>query len=147
MKKIKVLVADDAVFIREMIKKYLDPEKFEIIEAQNGVEAVKMYETHNPYIVSMDITMPDMNGKQALKKIKEYDKTANVMMSTALGQESHLKECFLYGCNIYLLKPYTKEAYLEKIDELIKRGIMAKKCPYDKECEDCLYRDICRIEK
>ena len=148
MGKIKILIVDDTFFMRETIKKYLDSEKFEIIEGKNGQEAVALYKEHNPHLVSMDVTMPVMDGKQALIKIKEYDKTANVMMSTALGQGEHVKECLRYGCSSYVVKPFNKETYLEKIDEMIKRGVLAKKCPYEtKNCSICNYTDICKIEK
>ncbi len=147
MKKIKILIVDDGCFMREMIKKYLDREKFEVIEAKNGFEAIDLYKKHNPFIVSMDITMPEMDGKQALKLIKEYDKSANIMMSTAIGQSEDIKECVLYGCNNYLVKPYTKETYLDRVNQMITKGILSKKCPYDEECTECEYIDICRIEK
>lgn len=147
MNKIKILIADDTFFMRETIKKYLGTDQFEVFEAKNGLEAVEQYRLHNPFVVSLDITMPEMDGKQALIKIKEIDKTAIVMMSTALGQESHVKECLLYGCSNYLVKPFTKDIFLQKIEELIKRGIMMKKCPFEMDCSSCQYTDICRIEK
>lgn len=147
MVKVKILIADDTFFMRETLKKYLDCDRYEVHEAKNGAEAVKKYIEVNPHVVSLDITMPEMDGKEALIKIKQYDKTANVMMSTALGQEAHVKECLLYGCSNYLVKPFAKDAFLQKIEEMIKRGILAKKCPYEKECGPCGYKDICRIEK
>lgn len=148
MGKIKILIADDTFFMREMIKKYLsEDERYEIFEAKNGQEAVGLYKAHNPHVVSLDITMPVMDGKEALKKIKEYDKTANVMMSTALGQEAHVKECLFYGCSNYVVKPFSKDLYLQKVEEMVKRGILAKKCPYEKTCTECSYQEICRIDK
>lgn len=148
MDRIKVLLVDDTFFMRETLKKYLDPERFEVIEGKNGMEAVALYKEHNPHLVSMDITMPVMDGKEALLKIKEYDKTANVMMSTALGQQDHVKECLRYGCANYVVKPFSKETYVDKIEEMIKRGVLAKKCPYStKICGSCEYADICKISK
>lgn len=149
MKKITILLVDDTFFMRETLKKYLGEDRFEIIEGKNGIEAVNLYKNHNPHIVSMDITMPDMDGKQALIKIKEIDKTAVVMMSTALGQEEHVKECLLYGCSNYVVKPFSKEVYLQKIEELIKRSVILKKCPFEVgvDCPSCPYTDVCRIEK
>jgi len=135
--------------MRETLKKYLGNERFEIIEAKNGLEAVNQYKNNNPHIVSMDITMPEMDGKQALIKIKEYDKTAIIMMSTALGQEAHVKECLLYGCTSYIVKPFSKDVYLQKIEELIKRAVILKKCPFEQglDCQACPYTDGCRVEK
>ncbi len=149
MKRIKILIADDTFFMRETLKKYLGDERFEIFEAKNGIEAVNQYKINNPHVVSLDITMPEMDGKQALVKIKEIDKTAVVIMSTALGQEDHVKECLLYGCSNYIVKPFTKEVYLQKIEEMVKRGIILKKCPFEigVDCSSCPYTDICRIEK
>ena len=148
MSKIKILLVDDTFFMRETLKKYLDPDIYEVIEGKDGSEAVHLYKEHNPHVVSMDITMPVMDGKEALQKIKEYDRTANVMMSTALGQEEHVKECLRYGCANYVVKPFSKDTYIVKIEEMVKRGILAKKCPYEtKICSACKYSDICKIDK
>jgi two-component system chemotaxis response regulator CheY len=133
--------------MRETLKRYLDPERFEIFEAKNGIEAVETYLTVNPHIVTMDITMPEMDGKEALIKIKEYDKSAVIMMCTALGQETYVKECLKYGCANYIIKPFTGDVYKEKVEDLVKRAVLAKKCPYEKDCNGCGYSDICRVEK
>lgn len=148
MGRIKVLIADDAAFMRETFKRYLDPNKFEVFLATNGIEAVELYKEHRPHVVSLDITMPEMSGKDALKAIKEFDKGANVMMCTALGQEESVKECVRFGCSNYLVKPFTEEVYLEKINGMIKRGVIARRCAYDvKNCNDCTYADVCRVDK
>lgn len=146
MYRIKILIADDTFFMRETLKRALSPEKFEVFEAKNGKEAVALYKSVNPHIVTMDITMPEMDGKEALIKIKEYDKTAIIMMCTALGQEPYVKECLKYGCTNYLIKPFTADIYNEKVEDLIKRGILAKKCPYEQNCDGCNYSSICRVK-
>lgn len=148
MGKVKVLIADDAMFMRETLKRHLDPNKFEVFLASNGLEAVELYKIYRPHVVSLDITMPEMSGKDALIAIKEFDKGANVMMCTALGQENSVKECLRFGCSNYLVKPFSKEVYLEKIEEMIKRGVMAKRCAFDiKDCSNCPYADVCRVDK
>ena len=85
----KVMICDDAAFMRMMIKDILTKNGYEIAaEAENGAIAVEKYPEAKPDLVLMDITMPDMDGIQALKKIKEIDANANVIMCSAMGQQA-----------------------------------------------------------
>lgn len=84
----KVLIVDDAQFMRVSLRKMLEENEFEVVgEASNGIEAIEKYMILKPEIVTMDITMPDMNGVDALKEIKKYDSNAKVIMISAIGQE------------------------------------------------------------
>jgi two-component system chemotaxis response regulator CheY len=110
----KVLIVDDAAFMRLAIKQMLEKNGFEQIEeAATGVEAVEKYKKLSPDIVTMDITMPDMDGIEALKKIMEYDPKAKVVMVSAMGQESMVKDAIISGAKNFIVKPI-------KEDQLIK---------------------------
>ena len=84
-----ILICDDAAFMRMMIKDILTKNGYTVIgEAENGLRAVEKYNELNPDLVLMDITMPEMDGIQALKKIKENDSSASVIMCSAMGQQA-----------------------------------------------------------
>ena len=84
----KVLIVDDAAFMRMMIKDILEKNDFEIVgEANNGIVAVDMYKKEKPDVVTMDITMPDLDGIEAVKQIKAFDPNAKIIMCSAMGQE------------------------------------------------------------
>ena len=100
---VKVLIVDDAMFMRNMIaeifngKKYKEEDYQVVAEAENGIEAVEKYKEHNPDIVTMDIVMPEMTGIEALKEIMGMDSGANVVMCSALGQDSLVMEALDAG--------------------------------------------------
>ena len=93
----KVLVADDAMFMRNRTSKLLAANGYEVIEASNGEEAVKRYFEEKPDVVLMDITMPVLDGIEALKQMKAGDPNARVVMVTALGQKSMVLEAIRRG--------------------------------------------------
>lgn len=115
----KVLVVDDAAFMRITLKNMMTRNGYEIIgEAANGIEAVKKYVELRPDIVTMDITMPEQNGVQALKDIKKIDPDANVIMISAMGQETMVKEAVLSGAFGFLVKPFKEEAVLKALSKV-----------------------------
>ena len=90
---IKVLIADDALFMRNMIKDVFKGDDFEVVgEAANGVEAVDRYKELKPDITTMDIVMPQKSGIEAVREIVKHDKEAKIVMCSALGQESLVME-------------------------------------------------------
>ncbi|SDG69107.1 response regulator [Desulfosporosinus hippei] len=115
----KILIVDDAIFMRLTIKKMLENSNYEVVgEAANGVIGVELYKQLQPDIVTMDITMPEMTGIEALKAIKAINPKAMVVMLTALGQEGMVKEAIISGAKNYLVKPFTEERLLQVLDKL-----------------------------
>ncbi|MBI9044894.1 MAG: response regulator [Anaerolineaceae bacterium] len=115
----KILVVDDAEFLRMRIKKMLVGDGFEVVEASNGVEAVDSYMKEKPDVVLMDITMPEMDGLTALQEIKSKDNQAKVIMLTALGQESVVLEAIKSGARDFVVKPFEKDRVIQAIRKLI----------------------------
>ena len=115
---LKVLIVDDASFMRSMLKDILTSGGFELAgEATDGVEAVKKYRELQPDIVTMDIVMPLKSGIDAVKEIIEINKDAQIIMCSALGQESLVLEAINAGAKDYIIKPFDPE----KVIEMVKR--------------------------
>lgn len=111
-----ILIVDDAAFMRMMIKGILNKNGFDIAgEAANGYEAVDMYKELNPAVVTMDITMPEMNGIEALKQILEYDKSAVVLMCSAMGQQQMVLESLQSGAKDFIVKPFQEDRVVKAI--------------------------------
>ena len=115
----KVLIVDDAAFMRASLKIILNRNGFEVVgEAENGFMGVKKYKELNPDIVTMDITMPIMNGLEAIKEIKKYDPDAKMVVISAMGQESFVREAVASGAKGFIIKPFREEAVLNTLDKL-----------------------------
>ncbi len=115
----RILIVDDAEFLRVRISKMLVGEGFEVIEADNGSKAVASYQTAKPDLVLMDVTMPVMDGLTALKHIRTNDPKARVIMLTALGQESVVLEAIKSGARDFIVKPFERERVLSAINKLL----------------------------
>lgn len=115
----KILIVDDAEFLRLRISKMLSGEGHEIIEAENGQVAVNTYKSVHPDMVLMDITMPEMDGLTALKEIRNFDPKAKVVMLTALGQESVVLEAIKSGARDFMVKPFERDRVLSAITKLL----------------------------
>ena len=115
----KVLITDDSRFMRDNLRSILQAAGHEIVgEAPNGKEAVSMYDRLHPDLVTMDITMPIMNGLDALKEIIAHDSRASVIMVTAIGKPEKVLEALNAGAKSYITKPFEKDKVLEAINEL-----------------------------
>ena len=115
-----ILICDDAAFMRMMIKDILTKNGYNIAgEAENGAKAVEKYEETKPDLVLMDITMPEMDGIQALKKIKEKDPNACVIMCSAMGQQAMVIEAIQSGAKDFIVKPFQAERVLEAVKKVI----------------------------
>lgn len=116
----KVLIVDDAAFMRMMIKDILSKNGFEIAgEAPNGMKAVELYKAEKPDIVTMDITMPEMDGIQALKEIRSFDSGAKIIMCSAMGQQAMVMEAIKSGAKDFIVKPFQAERVLEAIKKVL----------------------------
>jgi two-component system chemotaxis response regulator CheY len=121
--KYKVLVIDDSVFVVKQLMQILTSENFEIIDsATDGEEGLEKYKihSHNVDLVTLDITMPKMDGITLLEKIIEYNKNAKVVMITALGKEDLVKKALITGAKNYIIKPLDRNKVLERIEAVIK---------------------------
>ena len=115
-----ILICDDAAFMRMMIKDILSKNGYTVAgEAENGVKAVEKYNELKPDLVLMDITMPEMDGIQALKKIKELDGGANVIMCSAMGQQAMVIEAIQSGAKDFIVKPFQADRVLEAVKKVI----------------------------
>lgn len=117
-----ILVVDDAAFMRMMLKDILTKAGHEIVgEASNGNEAVKKYSECWPDLVTMDITMPDCDGIEAVKQIKIIDPTAKIIMCSAMGQQSMVLDAISAGALDFVVKPFQAEKVAESVNKTIAR--------------------------
>lgn len=115
----KVLVVDDASFMRMRMTKLLTENGYEVEEAENGAEAVAKYQDSKPDLVLMDITMPVMDGIEAVKKIKEADADANIIMCSAIGQQAMVIETLKAGAKDFIVKPFQPDRIIESIERVL----------------------------
>jgi two-component system chemotaxis response regulator CheY len=116
----KVLIVDDAAFMRMMIKDILVKNGFEISgEAPNGLKAIELYKAEKPDVVTLDITMPEMDGIQALKEIRSFDPSSKVIMCSAMGQQAMVMEAIKSGAKDFIVKPFQSERVLEAIKKVL----------------------------
>ena len=109
-KPYKVLIVDDSAFVVKQLQQIFVSEQYNVVgTAENGEEGVLMYKEYKPDLVTMDITMPKMDGITALTKIIEYDKNAKVVMVSALGKEDMVKKALLAGAKNYITKPLDRK--------------------------------------
>ena len=115
-----ILICDDAAFMRMMIKDILSKNGYTVAgEAENGVKAVERYNELKPDLVLMDITMPEMDGIQALKNIKAADNSAKVIMCSAMGQQAMVIESIQAGAKDFIVKPFQAERVLEAVKKVV----------------------------
>ena len=115
-----ILICDDAAFMRMMIKDILSKNGYTVAgEAENGVKAVEKYNELKPDLVLMDITMPEMDGIQALKNIKAADGSAKVIMCSAMGQQAMVIEAIQAGAKDFIVKPFQAERVLEAVKKVV----------------------------
>ena len=115
-----ILICDDAAFMRMMIKDILTKNGYNIVgEAENGAKAVEKYAELKPDLVLMDITMPEMDGIEALKKIKAADANASIIMCSAMGQQAMVSESIQSGAKDFIVKPFQADRVLEAVQKVV----------------------------
>lgn len=115
-----ILICDDAAFMRMMIKDILTKNGYNIGgEAENGAKAVEKYAELKPDLVLMDITMPEMDGIQALKKIRESDPNAAIIMCSAMGQQAMVIESIQSGAKDFIVKPFQADRVIEAVRKVV----------------------------
>ncbi|MDD2480759.1 MAG: response regulator [Lutispora sp.] len=115
-----ILIVDDAAFMRMMIKDVLSKNGFTIVgEAENGAKAVEKYKELNPELVIMDITMPEVDGIQAVKEIKKINPLAKIIMCSAMGQQAMVIEAIQAGAKDFIVKPFQAERIIEAVKKVL----------------------------
>lgn len=114
-----VLIVDDAMFMRYTLRQMLEKSEFNVIgEADNGMNALIQYKELNPDIVTMDITMPEIDGIEAVRLIKKVDPNAKILMMSAMGQESMVRDAIVAGAQGFLVKPFKQEDVIKALSKL-----------------------------
>ena len=115
-----IMIVDDAAFMRMMIKDILTKNGYNVVgDAENGAVAIDKYNECQPDLVLMDITMPEMDGLQALKKIKANDPSATVIMCSAMGQQAMVIESIQSGAKDFIVKPFQADRVLEAVKKVV----------------------------
>ncbi|MFD1850371.1 response regulator [Oceanobacillus bengalensis] len=116
----RILIVDDAAFMRMMVKDILTKNGFEVVgEAQDGLQAIEKYNELKPDLVTMDITMPEMDGITALKKIKEVNPEAKIIMCSAMGQQAMVIDAIQAGAKDFIVKPFQADRVIEAIQKAL----------------------------
>lgn len=117
----KIMLVDDAAFMRMMIKDTLSKNGYtDIVEANNGQVAVSTYSAEKPDLVIMDITMPVMDGLEALRQIKQMDPGANIIMCSAMGQEAMVVDALKQGAKDFIVKPFKPDRIMKTVKSILE---------------------------
>lgn len=116
----RILIVDDAAFMRMMIRDILTKNGFEVVgEAQDGAQAIEKFKELHPDLITMDITMPEMDGIAALKEIKKVDPNAKVIMCSAMGQQAMVIDAIQAGAKDFIVKPFQSDRVIEAINKTL----------------------------
>ena len=115
-----ILLVDDAAFMRMMLKDILTKNGYNVVgEAENGVKAIEKYKELSPNLVVLDITMPEMDGIQAARGIKEADPSALIVMCSAMGQQAMVIEAIQAGAKDFIVKPFQPDRVIEAVQKVL----------------------------
>lgn len=116
----RILIVDDAAFMRMMIRDILSKNGYEVVgEAQDGAQAIEKYKELLPDLITMDITMPEMDGIAALKEIRKIDSNAKVIMCSAMGQQAMVIDAIQAGAKDFIVKPFQADRVIEAIKKTL----------------------------
>ena len=118
----KILIVDDAAFMRMMLKNILVKEGYEVYEAASAHEALGRYQELKPDLVTMDITMPEVDGITAVKELKRVDPGARVIMCSAMGQQGMVMDAIQAGASDFIVKPFKSERVLEALQKVLQKA-------------------------
>ena len=113
----KILLVDDAAFMRMMLKKIIAPTGNDVIEAVDGAEGVAKYKEHRPNLVFLDVVMPNMDGIECLKQIIAHDSSAKVIMCSSIGQQTVVNDAIKIGARDFIVKPFEAAKVLECVSK------------------------------
>lgn len=115
-----ILVVDDAAFMRMMVKDILIKNGFQVLgEAENGAKAIEKYKELSPDLVVMDITMPEVDGIQAVREIKKINPNAKIVMCSAMGQQAMVIEAIQAGARDFIVKPFQADRVVEAVRKVL----------------------------
>ncbi|ASV65852.1 response regulator [Cytobacillus sp. FSL W7-1323] len=116
----KILVVDDAKFMRLTLTNILKKANHDIVgEAENGKQAIALYEELTPDLVTMDITMPEMSGLEAMRKIRAEYPTARIVMCSAMGQQKMVVEAIEAGAKDFIIKPFDEVRVIDAVSRVL----------------------------
>lgn len=117
----RVLIVDDAAFMRLSLKNILEKCGFEVVgQAENGVKAIQLYRQLKPDLVTMDLTMPELGGIDAIKMIKMIDKDARIIVISSMGHETSVKEAIVAGAISFITKPFNEQVIFKQLEQINK---------------------------
>jgi two-component system, chemotaxis family, chemotaxis protein CheY len=117
----RIMIVDDAAFMRSLLRQLLTSNGHEVVaEAANGEEAVRKYQEVQPELVTMDITMPDMDGIEGVRRILQMDPQARVIMCSAMGQQAMVVEAIKAGAKDFIVKPFDSKRVIEAIERALR---------------------------
>jgi len=142
----RILVVEDSAFMRRIVRNALNGRGFrEVIEAENGEEGLRKYETEKPDMVLLDIIMPDLHGTEVLKKIMIMDENAKVIMLSAVGQEKTMKICNKLGSVGYIVKPFEDEQLVDSVEKAFRAKGKRKPLAKLTEFEEDALREVSHV--
>lgn len=115
----KILVTDDASFMRMVLRDLFIKDGHTVVEAENGIKMLEKYEIEKPDLVTLDITMPDMDGLTAIKELKRKHPEAKIIMCTAMGQQDKVIEAVKHGARDFIVKPFSSERVMEAVTKAL----------------------------
>lgn len=117
----RILIADDSLFVRSCLRKIVEEAGHEVVgEAEDGQMAVTLYAETRPDVVTMDITMPEISGLEAIKLIKDQDPSARIVVVSAMGLDPVLKKAFAHGARGFINKPFVPDKVIEELKAVTK---------------------------